>query len=170
MVGSDIDNKINEFIIQLNEEDDKLSHKGSGWQFIGILSLYFYINFANPLRPRSYIDLPKYLKLKKAIMNPQNRYDNMCFKYCMVLGININNIHDNHERISQLKKYMDTFIDAGKVDGKKITLSIPFDVNDTKNFYYAEKLNNVRLNIYDFDSSIKKSREFIQVLNITAEI
>ena len=48
-------------------------------------------------------DLPRYLKIKNAIINPQNNNDNLCFKYCMILGLNIDMMGTNPERITNIK-------------------------------------------------------------------
>ena len=50
----------------------------------------------------SYIDSPKWLKNKKATINPKNN-DNNCFQYALTAALNYQNIKSNPERISKIE-------------------------------------------------------------------
>ena len=52
--------------------------KGSGWYFKEVLRLEVHTVEYNPIRGSSYIDLPEWIKNKKAIINIKNR-DDKCF-------------------------------------------------------------------------------------------
>ena len=58
-------------------------------------------------RGGSYIDSPKFLKNKKATINPENN-DN-CFQYALAVAINHQNIKNNPQRISKIKPFIDQY-------------------------------------------------------------
>ena len=70
------------------EEVQKVEHAvGSGWVFVEVENLTLHINTWDPLNAGSYIDLPKELKNKKAIINMKNE-DNKCFMWCVLRALN----------------------------------------------------------------------------------
>ena len=79
---------------------------GSGWQFVKVESLVLHTSKWVPTNAGSYIDLPPYLKNKKAIINMKNE-DDECFKWCVLRALNPKDI--NSERIDKdLKSKQDT--------------------------------------------------------------
>ena len=60
---------------------------GSGWVFIKVIRLILKIDKWDPLKASSYIDLPKELKNKKALINMKNK-DNKCFLWSVLRGLN----------------------------------------------------------------------------------
>ena len=54
------------------EEESEYIAKGSGWSLVSIDGLQLRINNVNPLKGSSYIDLPKIIKNKKAVINVKN--------------------------------------------------------------------------------------------------
>ncbi|KAF8791646.1 Carboxylesterase 1E like protein [Argiope bruennichi] len=76
-----------DFIVdKLIEEADEMETKGSGWAFSEVTYLELKINKYDPLNASSYIDLPKELKSKKAIINVKNN-DNKCFMWSILSAI-----------------------------------------------------------------------------------
>ena len=65
---------INENIERLRELIDKFETKGSGWNFIKIVSVDLFITKYQPIKGGSYIDLPAHIKNKGCCMNPNNKY------------------------------------------------------------------------------------------------
>ena len=61
--------------------------EGSGWVFFQVENLTLYVDIWDPLKGSSYIDLPKELKNKKAIINMKNE-DNKCFLWCVLRALN----------------------------------------------------------------------------------
>ena len=59
-------------------------------------------------RGGSYIDPPKWLKNKKATMNPQNN-DNKCFQYAIAVALNHEQIKNHPERIPNIKPFIDQY-------------------------------------------------------------
>ena len=88
-----------EMIDEIEEELQKVEQaEGSGWVFVEVESLALHVDIWDPLKASSYIDLPKELKNKNAIINMKNE-DNKCFLWCVLRALNPK---DNHpERIDK---------------------------------------------------------------------
>ena len=82
MIGSETDEIINDLFDSLSKRYQKNleeSMNRSHFTFDGVNALYYDLNKISLNRGESYIDSPKWLKYKKATINPQNeKYDN-CF-------------------------------------------------------------------------------------------
>ena len=65
-------------------------------------SLYFTSSF------RSYTDSAKWLKNKKATINPKNNDDN-CFQYALIVALNYQKIKKDPQRISKTKYFIDQY-------------------------------------------------------------
>ena len=61
------------------ESFESYTSGGSGWIFQNIENLLLNVDKHEPLNGGSYIDLPKEIKTKKAVLNVQNK-DNRCFE------------------------------------------------------------------------------------------
>ena len=85
-----------------NEIEEKIQQvenaEGSGWVFLRVENLTLHTDIWDPLKGSSYIDLPKELKNKKAIINMKNE-DNKCFLWCVLRALNPKD--DNPERIDK---------------------------------------------------------------------
>ena len=68
------------------EKVDTFQNQGSGWQFYKVNYLDIHIDEYQPIAAKSYIDLTKKLKLKKAIIIPKNE-DNQCFKWIVKTAV-----------------------------------------------------------------------------------
>ena len=68
--------------------------------------MHLYINFHRLalIRGSSYIELPEWIKNKKAVINPQNK-DEECFKWAVIEALHHKEIKHNPERISLLRPY-----------------------------------------------------------------
>lgn len=58
------------------------------------------------LSGRSYIELPKWISNKKAIMNVENK-DNKCFLYAILSAIY--SVDENHHTVTKYNDYMSKF-------------------------------------------------------------
>ena len=86
-------------IDEIEEEVQKVENAvGSGWVFLEIENLTLHTVIWDPIKASSYIDLPEYLKNKKAIINMKNE-DNKCFLWCVLRALNPKNTHP--ERIDK---------------------------------------------------------------------
>ena len=72
------------------------------------MSLYCNLNKISLSRDGSYIDSPKWLKNKKATINPKNN-DDKCFQYALTVALNYEQIKNNPERISKIKPFIDKY-------------------------------------------------------------
>ena len=89
-----------EMIDEIEEEIQKVEQtEGSGWIFVEVENATLHISIWNPLNAGSYIDLPKELKNKKAIINMKNEDNNKCFLWCVLRALNP--IDKNQERIDK---------------------------------------------------------------------
>ena len=89
--------------------------KGNSYIFERINLLEYHLHKISLNRGSSYIESPKWLKNKKATINPQNTKDNNCFQYAIIAALNHQNINHNPERISNLNPIQD----GGEGWGKK---------------------------------------------------
>lgn len=121
---------------------DNLVTRGSGLKFMFIKSMTVHVVKHNALNGSSYVDLPKFVKDKKACINIKNYDDDECFKWCLLAHqiIKDESVHDKTklELVNKLKKYQNNKYDFSKVD-------FPMKINKIKSF---EKLNNMSINIY----------------------
>ena len=125
--STNVNKLVKDNIDKINLDIDKYQQNGSGWAFKNIKKLEINLVEYSPVKGSSYIDLPKWIKLKKAIINPKNK-DDKCFLWCV-----LRHLHPklrNNEIISDLKKYENEIVTKG--------LTFPMDVKDIKKF---EKLN-----------------------------
>ena len=88
-----------EMMDEIEEEVQKVEHaEGSGWVFVEVENLTLHTDIWDPLKGSSYIDLPKELKNKNAIINMKNE-DNKCFLWCVLRALNPKDEHP--ERIDK---------------------------------------------------------------------
>ena len=68
--------------------------------------MHLYINFHRQalMRGSAYIELPEWIKNKKAVINPQNK-DEECFKWAVIAALRHEGIKYNPESISLLRSY-----------------------------------------------------------------
>ena len=65
-------------------------------------------------RSESHIDSPKWLKNKKATINPKNN-DDKCFQYTVVVALNHEQIKSHPGRIWNIKPFIDQY-DLKEID------------------------------------------------------
>ena len=80
--------------------------RGSEFIFHSVDVLYYDLNKISLSRGGSYIDSPKWLKNKKATINPKNN-DDKRFQYALTVALNYQNIKNNPERISIINPFID---------------------------------------------------------------
>ena len=89
-----------EMMDEIEEEVQKVEHaEGSGWVFVEVENLTLHTDIWDPLKGSSYIDLPKELKNKNAIINMKNEDNNKCFLWCVLRALNPKDEHP--ERIDK---------------------------------------------------------------------
>ena len=115
-----------EMINEIEEEIQKVEQAvGSGWVFVEVENLTLHMDKWDPVKASSYIDLPKELKNKNAIINMKNEDNNKCFLWCVLRALNPKD--KNAERIDKdLKSKEHTLNMEG--------IAYPVDFKDVKRF------------------------------------
>ena len=115
-----------EMMDEIEEEVQKVEHaEGSGWVFVEVENLTLHTDIWDPIKASSYIDLPKELKNKNAIINMKNEDNNKCFLWCVLRALNPKDTHP--ERIDKdLKSKENTLNMEG--------ITYPVDLKDIKRF------------------------------------
>ena len=129
-----------EMFNEIEEEVQKVEHaEGSGWVFVKVENLTLHTDIWDPIKASSYIDLPKELKNKNAIINMKNEDNNKCFLWCVLRALNPKN--KNAERIDKdLKSKENTLNMEG--------IAYPVDLKDIKRF---EKQNpNISISVLGY--------------------
>ena len=103
------------------------AEKGSNWVFKEVVKFEIHTVEYNPNKGSSYIDLPSWIKNKKAIVNIKNK-DDKCFLWCILRYLHPRD--RDEERINDLKKYEFSLNTKG--------ITFPMKVNNITQF---EKLN-----------------------------
>ena len=116
----------NEMINEIEEEIQKVEQaEGSGWVFLEVENLTLHTDIWDPIKASSYIDLPKELKNKNAIINMKNEDNNKCFLWCVLRALNPKD--KNAERIDKdLKSKENTLNMEG--------ITYPVSLKDIKRF------------------------------------
>ena len=142
--GTDEDELYDMVIETIKEKIDKLeSAEGTGWRLHSIIKLELHTAEFIPLRESSYIELPKELKDKKAIINMKND-DDKCFLWCVLRALCP--VKKNKERLDKtLKSNIETLNTTG--------INYPVSLPDIKKF---ECLNsNISITVFGYNEKDK---------------
>ena len=91
MIGSDTNEVIEDLFksyLQGYQENLEEKMRGSEFNFDAVNVLHYDLNKISLNRGGSYIKSPDWLKVKKATINPQNKKDDKCFKYALIIALN----------------------------------------------------------------------------------
>ena len=112
----------------------------------------------NLTRGSSYVPLPDWLMKKKAIINPKNS-DRECFKWALIAAMNWEEIGNNPERVSKLRRYEREFDWSG--------LEFPLSLRDINKF---ERNNEIGVNILAVEHRkiyiCRKGRDYDRIVNL----
>ena len=140
--STDLSDLYNTMTSRIFELIQNFQNRGSGWQFDRIEHLDININPFNPLSASSYIELPKKLAEKKAIINVKNENDNECFKWAVTSAV-----FPAKEHGERLSKQM-------REDSKKFDWAgIEFPVS-LKQIDKFEKQNNYAINVFGYEKVV----------------
>jgi len=81
--GYDTDDLYSEMAQVISGKITKFRRTGSNWYLRSIVNLEVHMVDYIPLKGNSYIELPKELRGKRAIINMKNTKDNECFKWAV---------------------------------------------------------------------------------------
>lgn len=111
--------------------------QNSGWSLYEILTLKICINEYCPIAGRSYFELPREIKNKRAVINIKN-YDDYCFLWAIVSALypirKNSDLVESYPHFSRVLKY----------DG----INFPMQLKNISKF---EKLNNLTINVYSIE-------------------
>ena len=98
--ATDVNEIYGEMLDEIEEEIQKVEQaEGSGWVFLEVENLTLHTDIWDPIKASSYIDLPKELKNKNAIINMKNEDNDKCFLWCVLRALNPKDTHP--ERIDK---------------------------------------------------------------------
>ena len=139
--------KLIKSLLQKYQDNLQNKMKGSDFIFNGVNYLFYDLNRITISKGGSYIESPKWLKDKKWAINQKNT-DNKCFQYATTLALNFNNIDKHHQRISNIKPFINNY--------NWNNINFPVAKKDWNKF----ELNNkdVALNILYVPFNTKKSK------------
>ena len=138
--STDEDELYDIMIDRIEEEIQKVENaEGTGWKLHSVINLKLHTVDYIPLRGSSYIDLPKFIKAKKAVISMKN-VDNKCFLWCILRALNP--VEKDKERID---KNLKSKIDTLNMDG----IEYPVSLRDINKF---ESLNsNISITVLGYD-------------------
>ena len=99
---NDIINKLIKSFEKRLQEGLETKMKGSNYIFNRIELLEYHFHKITLNRGSSYLPILSWVPNKKCTLNPQNKKDNLCFVYAIVLALNYHKISRDHQRISNI--------------------------------------------------------------------
>ena len=116
----------NEMVDEIEEEIQKVEQaEGSGWVFLEVENLTLHTDIWDPIKGSSYINLPKELKNKNAIINMKNEDNNKCLLWCVLRALNPKD--KNAERIDKDLKSKENTLNMEGIE-------YPVSLKDIKRF------------------------------------
>ncbi|WP_171479370.1 hypothetical protein, partial [Acinetobacter baumannii] len=100
--GSDMDEMLSEMFAHIKTQVEHPALPKSGFTLDYIMHLDIDFHKLVLTRGASYIELPDWIALKKAVINPKNG-DNECFKWAVIAAVHHIDIDAHPERILKLK-------------------------------------------------------------------
>ena len=131
-------------VIQIRLQIQNLEGSTSNLRFKKILSITIHYDKFDPTRAGSYIELPEWIKLKKACVNIKNK-DQKCFKYC-IQSVVYDKISKHHPE--EMFHYTRLNNDILNWDGVKF----PTGNRDIDRFEENNKL--VSINVFEADDCL----------------
>ena len=125
---------------QLDKHVEKFTSNGSGWTLESVMSLSVNIAKYTPLKGSSYIELPKYLKDKKAIVNVKNE-DNKCLKWALLSAL-----HPAKKNPQRVNKYMQ----FKELRFTGVDFPVPLSQMPK-----VERLNDLAINVFGYTESAR---------------
>jgi hypothetical protein len=121
----EIDETITALLTEVKGKIESWDNNEGYWQLDKIINIDFKLREYKPLSGSSYINLPDWIKNKKATINIKND-DQKCFKYCMLYHRHKNEIKYSPERIYHYKNW-DNDYDFSNI-------KFPVEIDDIKIF------------------------------------
>ena len=129
---SDLDEIVDEMIKHMKEQIENPALLNSRFVFDEVLFTNVDFHQLNLMRGSSYLPLPNWLAHKKAIINPKSE-DQECFKWAVIVTSRWEEINNNPERISKLKRFEKDFDWSG--------IGFPVSVKDITKFEFRNQIS-----------------------------
>ena len=141
---------------EIQNRIDKWTNQGSGWTVNQIKGVYLEIAKYTPLKGSSYIDLPAYLKRKKAIVNVKNN-DQQCLKWALLSAKFP--VKKNSDRVTS---YIDN---EGALNFTGISFPTPLS-----QIPKVERLNGLAINVFGYSEEAGIHPLYLTKSNSTSPI
>ena len=129
---SNMDEIVNEMIANIKGQIENPALLNSRFMFDEVLFTNVDFHQLNLTRGSRYLPLPNWLARKKAIINPKNE-DQECFKWAVIAASRWEEINNNPERVSKLKRFEKDFDWSG--------IEFPVSVKDIKKFEFRNQIS-----------------------------
>ena len=149
--ASDINDLIQCMLAYIKAQTENPKFPESGFTLDKIMHLYINFHRLVLTRGSSYTELSKWLKSKKAVINPKNK-DEECFKWAVIEALHHEEIKHHPERISLLWTYENQYnwkglefpvsikkIDKFEKNNPGIAVNVLFSNNKNQNIYTARR-------------------------------
>ena len=145
-------------IEHMAQEIENPALRNSKFVFDRVLHMDIDFHRLNLMRGASYVPLPDRLTKKKAIINPKNS-DMECFKWAVIVAMKWEEIGNNLERVSKLRRYEGEFDWSG--------LEFPVSFRDINKF---ERNNEIGVNILAVENKkiyiCRKGKDYDRIVNL----
>ena len=131
---------VNEMIAHMKQQIENPALSNSRFVFDKVLHMDVNFHRLNLTRGSSYLPLPDWLALKKAIINPKNA-GRECFKWAVIVALRWEEIDRDPQRISKLKKFDADFNWSG--------IEFPVSFREIKGFEFRNQISTNILAIED---------------------
>ena len=98
------------FFISLKNDyqsEEQIMREGTDFKFESVDRSDYKLHKIKLRRGRSYMKSPKWIRNKRAIINPKN--DDNCFQYALTVALNSQNIENHPEQISNIKLFINEY-------------------------------------------------------------
>lgn len=113
---------------------DEFQERDSGWALSRILNLTVNVNKCNPMRAGCWIDIPREIKMKKAVVNVRST-DNACFAWAVVAALYP--VEKNVDRCASYPDYSTIL----NLDGIEFPMTL-------KRITKFERSNDISINVF----------------------
>lgn len=135
----------NNIVDYFTRKVDEVMVEGSGFTLDKIEKLLVKIYKYEPLKGAGYIELPRKLKNKKAIVNLKNT-DDKCFKWSIIAALHYDEVYElNRKKVNDATRY-EKWKDELNFDG----IDFPVQLNQIEKFMNQNA--PIAVNVYYFDS------------------
>ena len=103
--GSNIEELLERMFVHIKTQTENPKFPESEFTLDHIMQLNINFHKLALTRGSSYIQVLEWIAKKKAVINPQNRDDEECFKWAVIASLNHEEIDSHPERITKLQRY-----------------------------------------------------------------